>query len=60
MPSQPQITEYFTVLSDGSANSSGDGADVPANPLDRVMQFVQQRTEGMLRSYHSGMAQIES
>ena len=60
MPSQPQITEYFTVLSDGSANSNGDGADVPANPLDRVMQFVQQRTEGMLRSYRSGMAQIES
>ena len=67
MPSQPQITDYFTLSRDSSANSNGNEADVPANPLDRLMQFVQQRTERLDRSYRShteamcsGMAQIES
>ena len=60
MPSQPQITDYFTVSRDSSANSNGDEPDVPANPMDRLMQFVQQQVEIMDRSNRSGMAQIES
>ena len=55
MPSQPQITDYFTVSRDSSANSNGD-----ENQLDRLMQFVQQRVEILDRSNRSGMAQIES
>ena len=60
MPSQPQITDYFTVSRDSSANSNGDEPDVPANPMDRLMQFVQQRVEIMDRSNRTGMAHIES
>ena len=48
MPSQPQITDYFTVSRDSSANSNGD-----ENQLDRLMQFVQQRVEILDRSNRS-------